>query len=211
MRAIDLFCGAGGASKGLQQAGFEVTGVDIRPQPRYPFRFIQADALTVPLRGYDFIWASPPCQGYTGLRYAPGTRGAPLLIDKVRHRMPDVRWCIENVEGAAWALRDPIRLCGSMFDLCAQGCRLQRHRLFECNFAVPQLTCRHDKRPVIGVYGGHARKRAKSAGGRGTRDIWRGGHKTAAAEAFGIDWMTLTELSEAIPPAYAKFIAEAAT
>lgn len=73
-RALDLFCGAGGASMGLHRAGFEVTGVDIRPQPRYPFRFIEMDALTVPLDGYDFIWASPVCKGYSSLRWYANQR-----------------------------------------------------------------------------------------------------------------------------------------
>lgn len=210
-RALDLFCCAGGASMGLHQAGFEVVGVDIKPQPRYPFEFHQADALTFPLDGFDFIWASPPCQGYTAMRHAPGAKGAPLLIDAVRERMPaGVLWVIENVEEAAWALHDPLTLCGSMFGLGAQGCRTQRHRLFESNFAIPQMQCRHDSRPVIGVYGGHARKRSAAAGGRGTKDVWEGGHKTAAANALGIDWMTLAELSEAIPPAYAEHIGSAA-
>lgn len=196
---------------GLRLAGFDVTGVDIVYRPRYPGKFIQADALTVDLDGYDFIWASPPCQGYTELRHAPGTRGAPMLIEKIRARMPvGVPWCIENVEAAAWAMRNPILLCGSMFGLGAQGCQLQRHRLFECSFPLAQPECRHDSRPVIGVYGGHSRRRAKSAGGRGTKDEWIGGHKAAASEAMGIDWMTLNELSEAIPPAYAEYIGKAA-
>lgn len=211
MKALDLFCCAGGASAGLARAGFAVTGVDIKPQPRYPFEFHRADALTVPLDGYDFIWASPPCQGYTAMRYAPGAKGAPLLIDRVRARMPaGCLWVIENVEQASWALRQPITLCGSMFGLGAQGCRTQRHRLFETNFPVAQPPCAHDNRPVIGVYGGHARRRAASAGGRGTRDIWDGGHRAAASEALGIDWMTLGEMSEAIPPVYAEYIGRAA-
>lgn len=211
LKALDLFCCAGGASMGLHRAGFEVTGVDLAPQRRYPFKFIQADALTLPLDGFDFIWASPPCQGYTAIRFAPGAKGAPLLIDAVRDRMPaGVPWVIENVEEARWALRNPVLLCGSMFDLGAQGCRTQRHRLFEANFPLVQPKCSHDDRPVIGVYGGHARRRAASAGGRGTRDVWEGGHKTAAAEALGIDWMTLGELSESIPPAYAEYIGRAA-
>lgn len=156
---MDLFCCAGGASMGLHRAGFEVVGVDIDRQPRYPFAFHQADAMTFPLDGFDFIWASPPCQGYTAMRHAPGAKGAaPLLIDQVRDRMPHgVPWVIENVEDAAWAMRNPVTLCGSMFDLGAQGCRTQRHRLFETNFNLPQPPCRHDARPVIGVYGGHAR------------------------------------------------------
>lgn len=216
-RALDLFCCAGGASMGLHRAGFEVVGVDINPQPRYPFEFHQADARSYPLDGFDFIWASPPCQGYTSMRHAPGTKGAPLLIKMMRDKLvreslwrltrgPSLRWVIENVEDAKWAMRDPVMLCGSMFNLGAQGCRTQRHRLFESNFPLSPPVCDHDSRPVIGVYGGHARKRAATAGGRGTRDVWEGGHKAAASEALGIDWMTLGEMSESIPPAYAEFI-----
>lgn len=211
LRALDLFCCAGGAGMGLYRAGFDVTGVDIVERKRYPFRFVNADALTVDLSGYDFIWASPPCQGYSAMRHAPGAVGAPLLIDRMRERMPaDVPWCIENVEEAAWAMHNPVTLCGSMFGLGAQGCRTQRHRLFETNFPLAQPPCSHDERPVIGVYGGHARKRAAKAGGRGTRDVWAGGHKAAASEAMGIDWMTLNEMSEAIPPAYAEYVGRAA-
>lgn len=211
-RALDLFCCAGGAGMGLHRAGFDVVGVDIVKHKRYPFEFIQADALSVRTAGFDFLWASPMCQGYTELRHAPGTRGAPLLIGPVRDYLEasGLPWCIENVEDARWDMRDPITLCGSMFGLGAQGCRLQRHRLFECSFKIEQPKCTHDARPVIGVYGGHARRRAASVGGRSTRDVWKGGHKTAAAEAMGIDWMTLNELSEAIPPAYSEFIGRAA-
>lgn len=213
MRALDLFCCAGGATKGLQQAGFHVTGVDLRQHANYPGDvFFCADALTFPLDGFDFIWASPPCQGYTALRHAPGTKGAPQLIDQIRDRL--VAWgglyVIENVEEARWAMREPVLLCGSMFGLGAQGCRTQRRRLFEGNIGLEQKACAHDERPVIGVYGGHARKRAARAGGRGTRDIWEGGHKAAASEALGIDWMTLAQMSEAIPPAYAEHIGRAA-
>ena len=212
MKAIDLFCCAGGATQGLQQAGFETHGVDITKQPRYPGVFWHADALRFPLGGYDFIWASPPCQGYTVLRHAPGARGAPRLIGAVRDRLKaaGAPYCIENVEEARADMHNPVMLCGCMFVLGAQGCRLQRRRLFECSFPVvaPPCTCADDPRPVIGVYGGHARRRAASAGGRGTKDVWAGGHKAAASEAMGIDWMTLAELSEAIPPAYSRYIAE---
>lgn len=211
MRALDLFCCAGGAGMGLHRAGFEVVGVDIQKRDRYPFEFHQADALMFPLNGFDFIWASPPCQGYSSMRHAPGTKGAPLLIEQVRDRMPEgIPWIIENVEEARWAMRDPILLCGSMFDLGAQGCRTQRHRLFEANFPIVQPKCSHDERPVIGVYGGHARKRSAKAGGRGTKDVWDGGHKAAASEALGIDWMTLSEMSEAIPPSYSEYLGRAA-
>jgi DNA (cytosine-5)-methyltransferase 1 len=211
-RALDLFCCAGGASMGLHRAGFDVVGVDIKPQPRYPFAFHQADAMTFPLDGFDFIWASPPCQGYSAMRHAPGAVGAPLLIKRIRRRLcgTNALWVVENVEDARWAMRDPIMLCGSMFGLEAQGCRLQRHRLFQANFPIDAPQCAHDDRPVVGVYGGHARKRSAKAGGRGTRDVWEGGHKAAAAKAMGIDWMTLAEMSEAIPPAYAEYIGRAA-
>lgn len=216
-RALDLFCCAGGASMGLYRAGFEVVGVDIKPRKNYPFHVIQHDALALPdtiLGAFDFIWASPPCQGYSALRHAPNTVGAERLIGATRQRLQridtETLWVIENVEDAAPYMRNPVTLCGSMFGLGAQGCRLQRHRLFEANFHIPALECAHDERPVIGVYGGHARKRSALAGGRGTKDTWDGGHKAAASEALGIDWMTLGEMSEAIPPAYAEHIGRAA-
>ena len=196
---------------GLHRAGFEVVGVDIEQQDRYPFEFHKSDALEYPLDDFDFIWASPPCQGYTSMRYAPGAIGAPRLIAEVRNRMPEsALWCIENVEDAKNDMINPITLCGSMFGLGAQGCRLQRHRLFESNFIIPEMHCNHDNRPVVGVYGGHARKRSASAGGRGTKDTWIGGHKSAASEALGIDWMTLSQMSESIPPVYAEYIGLAA-
>lgn len=213
-RALDLFCKAGGASMGLSRAGFDVVGVDIEPQPRYPFKFIQGDALNPPvdLNDFDFIWASPPCQGYSEMRHAPGALGsAPKLIGFMRARMEqtDALWVIENVRAARAEMRDPVLLCGSMFNLNAQGCQLQRHRLFEANFPLTQNVCRHAS-PTIGVYGGHARKRSAKHGGRGTKDVWKGGHAAAASIALGIDWMTLAEMSEAIPPAYAEFIGRAA-
>lgn len=212
--ALDLFCKAGGASMGLHRAGFDVVGVDIEPQPRYPFKFVQADALDFDLAGYDFIWASPPCQGYSAMRHAPGAKGtAPKLIWPVRHQLlwQNALWVIENVAEAREHMRDPITLCGTMFGLGTQGHDLQRHRLFESNFGLTAPSaCQHSNRPTIGVYGGHARRRSAKHGGRGTRDVWDGGHKAAASEALGIDWMTLDELSEAIPPAYAEYIGRAA-
>lgn len=209
--ALDLFCCAGGVAKGLVDAGWYVVGVDIDPQPRYPFPFIQADVMNLSFANFGLVWASPPCQGYSDMQHAPAAKEHSRLIDPVRNKLirAKVPYVIENVEGAAWALRDPVTLCGSMFGLGAQGCQLQRHRLFECSFPVEQPECRHEG-PVIGVYGGHARKRAASAGGRGTRDVWKGGHRPAASEAMGIDWMTLAEMSQAIPPAFAEHIGRAA-
>jgi DNA (cytosine-5)-methyltransferase 1 len=103
---------------------------------------------------------------------------------------------------------DPFILCGSQFGLGAQGCQLRRHRLIESNVAMAAPACAHNVLPVIGIYGGHARKRSAKHGGRGTQDVWAGGHKAAASEALGIDWMTLAEMSECIPPAYTRWIGE---
>ncbi|WP_205678514.1 DNA cytosine methyltransferase [Brevundimonas vesicularis] len=212
MRILDLFCNAGGAGMGYRRAGFDVVGVDLEPQRNYPFAFIQHDALTLDrrfLRSFDAIHASPPCQGYTPMRHAPGAKGAPLLIEQTRAilKAVGVPWIIENVEEARWAMVDPITLCGSMFGLGAQGCQLRRHRLFESNITIrPPSPCQHDARPVIGVYGGHARRRAASAGGRGTRDVWEGGHRAAMSEAMGMTWATCAEMSEAIPPAFTEHL-----
>lgn len=230
MRLLDLFCNAGGAGMGYARAGFEVFGADLHLQKNYPFPFHHGDAVEVLetlLRGeqvlfvgrdgvehwlaltdFDALHGSPPCQGYTEM-VAPGQIGAPLLIDPIRlgFQMSGKPWNIENVVGARWAMREPVLLCGSMFGLGAQGCQLQRHRLFESNIDIsPPSSCRHDERPVIGVYGGHARRRAASAGGRGTRDVWEGGHRAAMSEAMGMTWATCAEMSEAIPPAYTEHL-----
>jgi DNA (cytosine-5)-methyltransferase 1 len=205
-RALDLFCCAGGVSVGLQRAGFDVTGVDIHPQPRYRGGvFVQEDALAYPLDGFDFIWASPPCQAFTKLRVLHPEHRAPDLIAAVRTRLEasGAAWVIENVPGAP--LRAPILLCGSMFpELVA----LQRHRLFESSLRLLAPSCNHaiwkwglpvaksnlrrgrTKRRVVGVYGG----------GLGTGDyaMW--------TAAMGIDWMTRKQLSQAIPPAYAEYL-----
>lgn len=211
-RLLDLFCCAGGAGMGYARAGFEITGVDVVKHANNPHTVIEADALALDPKwiaeNFDAVHASPPCQGYTTMRHAPGAKGAPRLIGQTRELLQatGLPWVIENVEAAAPEMRNPLLLCGTMFGLGAQGHELQRHRLFETSFPVLPLACRHTERPVIGVYGGHARNRSAKHGGRGTKDSWAGGHKAAASEALGIDWMNLAEMSEAIPPAYTEYL-----
>ena len=124
---------------GYYRAGFEVIGVDLQPQPRYPFEFHQADAMTYPLDGFDAIHASPPCQAYTVAQNATHNRGAhPDLVAPVRGMLLATGrpFVIENVVGAP--LVEPITLCGSMF-----GLHVKRHRLFECNLFFLAPLCDH--------------------------------------------------------------------
>ena len=175
LRALDLYCGGGGAARGLMHAGFHVTGVDILPQKNYcGDAFVQMDALeylaNADLSQFDIIWASPPCQRYTSLRHAPGKHRDADLIAPTRDALirAGKPWAIENVEEARDELRNPVLLCGSMFGLethpCPDGWCLQRHRLFETSFPVSAPVCQHDERPVIGIYGGHFRDRRRATG-----------------------------------------------
>src|SRR5678815_3968779 len=120
-RLLDLFCGAGGAAMGYHRAGFEVVGVDIKPQPHYPFEFHQADAMTFPLEGFDAIHASPPCQAFCDLKDMHNAKQHDNLLTPIRKRLAEsgVPYVIENVRGAP--LDGKLRLCGSMFDLVSQG------------------------------------------------------------------------------------------
>ena len=159
-RLLDLFCGAGGAAVGYHRAGFDVVGVDIEPQPRYPFEFHQADAMTFPLDGFDVIHASPPCQAYTDLRRARAASTA--LIEPVRERSRfGVPYVIENVEGAP--LLDPIVLCGTMFP----GLRVLPSSAVRVQHAADRAAARaapadftHDKRKAH--YGSSTRTRPRA-------------------------------------------------
>lgn len=200
-RAIDLFCGGGGASMGLHRAGFEVVGVDLRPQPLYPFEFIRGDALTHPLDGFDFIWASPPCQAFTAYRRRPAhVAERPNLIPSMRSRLTSsgVPWVIENVPGAP--LEHAVTLCGSMF-----GLDVRRHRLFEASFPMLAPSCNHAAQtPRFAQATNRANKRRTVEVG-----VWRIPLEVQQC-AMGIDWLPLETLSQAIPPAYAEFIGRAA-
>jgi DNA (cytosine-5)-methyltransferase 1 len=207
-RLIDLFCGAGGCSVGYHRAGFDVVGVDIEPQPRYPYEFHQADALTFPLDGFDVIHASPVCKAHTVGRNMwkgrlPDDRH-PDLLTPTRARLleQDAPWVIENVPGAP--MRPDIELCGSMF-----GLGVRRHRWFELSFAPTVLLtpCRHDQE-IISVFGGGALSATPRGGKRADYVMQRRVHvaHSQAEWAMGIDWMTRDELSQAIPPAYTEYI-----
>lgn len=185
---------------GLSRAGFEVTGVDINPQPRYPFRFIQGNALEADLTGYDLVWASPPCQAYSVASLSQRNLGKryPDLLAPTRKKLEQfgIPFIIENVPGAP--MRADAILCGSMF-----GLRLVRHRLFECSFPIFQLfpSCRHHPNPVVVTGNGTPTWARQKNGGKCHTAIER-------KEAMGIDWMTRKELSQAIPPAYSQYLAE---
>lgn len=208
MRVLDLFCKAGGASMGLHRAGFDVTGVDIEPQPRYPFRFIQDDAMAwlcgerAPLASFDLIWASPPCQKYSAMSVVTGRKGQyPDLVGAVRDTLTSsgVPYIIENVEGAP--LQNAILLCGTMF-----GLLVMRHRLFETNPPIyfPPGPCAHMRRVV--KHGRRPNRNGHYAAATG--------HFTDVAfvrEAMDIDWMIRDELAQAIPPAYSEWLARQIT
>lgn len=209
-RLLDLFCCAGGAAMGYHQAGFDVFGVDIRPQPDYPFDFIQADALSLEmevLRSFDAIHASPPCQAHTQMSVRYRGKGGPtddhldLIPDTRRLLMASGRpYIIENVNGARHHLDGPIRLTGEMF-----GLGVHRPRFFEVSFLVAVPPAPPKQPNPVAVYG------ARMDG----RRLWtrKDGSELRAPRsieepraAMGIDWMDWDELKEAIPPAYTRFL-----
>ncbi len=201
MRIADLCCGAGGAAMGLHRAfpDAEIVGVDIRPQPRYPFTFVLGDALEFDLTGFDFVWASWPCQAYTAYKRRPNhVYAAPELIEAGRAKL--VGWggpyVMENVRGAP--LRAAVRLCGSSFNL-----DVQRHRYFETTFPVLAPPCHHSRQvPRFAPATNRTNFRKTVEIG-----VWRI-PLAVQQRAMGVDWMTLQELSEAVPPAYALYLAQ---
>lgn len=207
---LDLFCGAGGASAGYWRAGFDVIGVDIRPQPRYPFLFYQHDAVELLdellagravlgflLPDLAAIHASPPCQHYSGLSNCqPGTKERyPDLIGPVRERLirTGLPYLIENVPHAP--LIDPATLCGTSF-----GMRIRRHRLFEASFGLPGTVCKHN---------GYVMNPHNTAGRNRMRELFgikQGDLSRAWCDEMGLCWMKWENAREAIPPAFTEYI-----
>lgn len=201
-RLLDLFCGAGGCSEGYRRAGFDVVGVDIKPQPRYPFQFIQADALEYVARHgaeFDAIHASPPCQAYSISRNNGSNKDAPRLIAPTRAALiaTGTPYVIENVMGAD--LINPLMLCGASFGLGAAGMDLPRHRLFESSALLMGSPCTHRRGKTLGVYGNGTTRWHLDAIGRCLRE-------SEKRQAMGIDWMNRRELTQAIPPAYTEYL-----
>jgi DNA (cytosine-5)-methyltransferase 1 len=203
-KLLDLFCGGGGAGMGYARAGFDVVGVDIAHQARYPFEFHQADALEYLAehgRDFDAIHASPPCQAYSAMLRATRHTEKPRLIAETRAALRTIGkpYVIENVEGAGADLRDWVMLCGTMF-----GLRVRRHRLFELSLSLPILTppCACRLGVVRGSLIGH-RTHGRVAPGR-TKPPHH--TETELRAAMGVEWMTTQETREAIPPAFTEFI-----
>ncbi len=200
-RLLYFCCSAGGGAMGYHRAGFDVTGVDIDPQPNFPFEFAQRDMFSFDwstLWGFDAIHVSPPCQDHIrgGLQNDHGTG---WMLAEARRRLTEDYggpWVIENVPGAP--MRADYQLCGSQF-----GLPVRRHRWFETSWHGFSLMppCDHSK-PIVGVYG-HPHGEAGAWPGMlpGSLESW--------SAAMGIDWMTAPELSQALPPAYTEFVGRA--
>jgi DNA (cytosine-5)-methyltransferase 1 len=184
---------------GYHRAGFEVVGVDIEPQPDYPFEFIQADAMTFPLDGFDAVHASPPCQGETSVAALWRDRCHVRLLAPTLARLAElaVPWVVENVENAA---APPgvfkVRLCGSSF-----GLRVRRHRWFWSNALLLVPECDHGAQTdVVGVYGHSSGVNGKNKGPRQATTV-------EARKVMGMPWAVARRgITNAIPPAYTEWI-----
>ena len=201
LNLLDLYCGAGGCSEGYHRAGFNVIGVDHKPQKRYPFKFYQADVFEFLMDAERFhklkinaIHASPPCQRDSIFTPPEKKHLHPDDIGKIRDHLNllYLPYVIENVRGAYHKLINPIMLCGTMF-----GLRVQRHRFFECSpmLPSPMMTCDHSFKPVL-ITGVTRRK--------GVRRVENNAQE--CRDASGLHWMTRKEMDEAIPPAYTEWI-----
>lgn len=205
-RLLDLFCCAGGAAVGYHRAGFDVVGIDIKPQPHYPFEFHQSDALEYAREHgaeFDAIHASPPCQTYSTLKHLV-TKSYPSLIDVTLELLQEIGlpYVVENVPGSNKHLKPNMMLCGHQF-----GLRVYRHRFFATNPML--LAPPHIKHPEACPRSGRGRSEKYgfiSVTGNGGAPNLGMPYLDYARLAMGIDWMSRAEISEAIPPAYTEFI-----
>lgn len=216
---LDLYCGEGGAGWGYHLAGAQVVGVDLARQPRYPFPFIQADVLGLSLQflhDFDLIHASPPCQFGSELQRSNKWRKPHLnLIPATRALLQrsGVPYVIENVRAVREHLVAPVSLFGTMFDnhlVTSTGQRfdLSRERLFETNWGLLPPAGGRQAGPIANVYGAHLRNRSAAHGGRLTRDFIGEDKPALARQLMGMPWATLAGMSEAVPPAYTRYIGE---
>jgi hypothetical protein len=187
---------------GYHRSGFEVVGVDINPQPHYPFEFFQGDAMTYPLDGFDVIHASPPCQTYTRKEATWGRArnhwtDHPDLLGPARELLDatGLPYVIENVPGAP--IRAQLQLCGTMF-----GLRIAKHRLFEGNWSMPMAPATCDHRDVYNPWSGKGRSADKLRSAQGTPWIPMSGGASRKAGVTG-------DLFNAIPPAYTSWVGRA--
>jgi DNA (cytosine-5)-methyltransferase 1 len=208
-KLLDLFSCAGGAAMGYHRAGFELVGVDIAPQPNYPFEFHQGDALEFLFsHGHEFdaIHASPPCQSYLNLGAVNRALGREYehadLIERTRSLLwpLDTPYVLENVEDARPQLLAPVRICGT-----GLGRPIRRHRLFESNVPLVGIDCDHKRFSEPKYWTGwrpNGEHRLSTVvqfyGNAGGREHW--------PAALGVDWMTAKEMTECIPPDYSEHV-----
>ena len=212
-RLLDLFCCRGGGAMGYYRAGWEVVGVDINPQPLYPFEFIQDDALELLhwitagsggpywLRDFDAIHASPPCQFATvyGNNAAHVKDDHPNLIPRTRELLwaTGLPYVIENVEGARHELLEPAKICGT-----GLGIRVRRHRYFETNWPLESVPCNHGLFKERIFPGSSNRPNGRTVMNVGEYRV----PLETQREVMEMPWSDLHGISQAIPPAYTEHI-----
>lgn len=205
MKIIDLFCGGGGAAMGMHQAlaekgiKHEIHGYDIKDMPDYPFNFYKYDVMDLSFDNVacDFIWASPPCHKWVDGVKNKDDRPDYITPTRTLLKKSNIPYCIENVDNAP--LKTTLILVGEIF-----GLRVWRRRIFETSFVViqPKIpdkkgTSFHPFRDNRNAYYYTVVNGMKTKG-IDTKENWE--------VAMGINWMTLYDLTQAVPPAYSKYI-----
>jgi DNA (cytosine-5)-methyltransferase 1 len=195
---------------GYHKAGFDVVGVDIAPQPRYPFPFVQADALEYLAEhgaGFDAIHASPPCQAFSRMSVCrPGLAETyPDLIAATRAALQatGLPWVIENVPGSP--IRRDLELCGCMFGLRSpRGMGVRRPRWFETSPVLFDLTPPHSHgEPALPVTGHSPGKQWRERNSERFPEAPRAAERLAAME---VPWMDRQGATEAVPPAFTEYV-----